>query len=39
MPMTDYTSRDWLMLFNMATLLLLWWIAFRMVRAQQETAS
>ncbi|HEX4142563.1 MAG TPA: hypothetical protein VHY91_03360 [Pirellulales bacterium] len=32
--MTDYTytSRDWLVVFGTATLLLAWWLSFRIVR-------
>jgi len=38
--MTDYTytSRDWLVVFGTAVLLLSWWLSFRIVRDRDPTA-
>jgi hypothetical protein len=35
MAMADYTPRDWLVLFGLATLLLTWWVSFGMMRSRQ----
>jgi hypothetical protein len=38
MAIGDYTPRDWLVVFGLATLVLTWWVSFGMMRDRPQAA-